>query len=217
MKEKIHRIVEPFNDIYTHDCFVNAVLCAAKHYQLDYPMLTLNKIFFYSIDGKQLGSRSITLFSLEELALAIGLEMDKKADCINNWKEHYRIQLERGELIIALLNDYYNPLRIDTYQKEHLPHHILIYSMDDISGNLSVIESKYRTTVWYKNMEMRYDDFEKSHFQTEALYKYICKKRQSDMKTPYKDEYLRSSIHATEQSVTNLENYIRFFSTNDIR
>jgi len=195
---------------------MNAVLCAAKHYQLNYPMLTLHKSFSYIIDGEKLSSHSVTLFPINELALAIGMEIDRKNDCINNWKEQYRTHFEKGELIIALLNDYYNPLRVDTYQREHLPHHILIYSMDDVSENLSVVESRYRTTVLYKNMEMSYDDFEKSHFQTETMYRYICRKIKSTMKESYKNVYLHSSIHATEQSVDNLNNYICFLSTNEI-
>lgn len=216
MREESDRFVEPFNDIYTHDCFMNTLLCTAKYYQLDYPMLTLHKGFSYSVDGEQLGGNSVILFPIDELALSIGLEMDKENDCIKNWREQYKIKLERDEIIIAPVDDYCNPLRVDAYKKEHLPHYILIYSMDNVNETLSVIESRYRTTVSYKNMKMRYDDFEKSHFQTETLYKYIYKKNKIDIKLPYKKDYLHNSMQLTEQSVFNLQNYIHYLSANEV-
>ena len=216
MREENKRIVEPFNEIYTHDCFMNTLLCAAKHYELDYPMLTLNKGYSYSIDGEKLSGHSVILFPIDELTQAIGLKIDKEKDCIENWREEYRILIERGGIIIAPVDDYYNPLRVDAYKKEHLPHYILIYDMDNSNEILSVIESRYRTTVSYKNMEIRYDDYEKSHFQTDTLYKYIYRKNKSCIKKTYINEYLHNSIQLTEQSVVNLKEYIRYLSVNGI-
>jgi len=216
MIEENSRFVEPFNDIYTHDCFMNTLLCTAKYYKLDYPMLTLHKGYSYSVDGEQLGGNSVTLFPIDELALSIGLKMNKEKDCIKNWREHYKVKLERDEFIIAPVDDYSNPLRVDAYKKEHLPHYLLIYSMDNVNKTLSVIESRYRTTVLYKNMKMSYNDFERSHFETEKLYKYIYKRGKSGIKPPYKREYLHSSIQLTEQSILSLQNNIRYLSANKV-
>lgn len=216
MKTEIIRNIEPFNDIYTHDCFMNSLLCAARHYQLDYPMLTLHRIFFYSLHGEQLEGRSMRIFPIEELAMALGMEIYKEEDDIRNWKEQYNRVFKRGDIIVSPLDDYYNPLRVDIYSKEHLPHYTLIYNMDNRNEILSVIESRYRTTVSYKNMKMLYVDYEKSHFQMQTLYKYILKKRKCNLKVPYKDKYLHTNIQLAEQSIVNLQNYICYLSQNEV-
>ncbi|GMQ56214.1 hypothetical protein AN1V17_06070 [Vallitalea sediminicola] len=216
MKAEIRRSVEPFNDIYTHDCFMNSLLCAARHYKLNYPMLTLHRIFFYALEGEQLEGRSIIMFPIDELALALGMEVYKEKDDIRNWKEEHDRVLKRGNIIVALLDDYYNPLRLDIYNKEHLPHYTLIYNMDNRNELLSVVESRYRTTVSYKNMKMRYVDYEKSHFQTETLHKYILKKSKCNLEIPYKDIYIHMSVQLAEQSIANLHNYICYLSQNEV-
>ncbi len=210
------RNIEPFNDIYTHDCFMNSLLCAARYYQLDYPVLTLHRIFFYSLEGEQLEGQSIIMFPIEELALALGMEIYKEKDDIRNWKEQHNIAFKRGDIIVAPLDDYYNPLRVDIYNKEHLPHYTLIYDMDNRNETLSVVESRYRTTVSYKNMKMRYADYEKSHFQTETLYKYVLKKSKCNLKIPYKDKYLHMNVQLAEQSIANLQKYICYLSKNEV-
>lgn len=217
MKAEIRRSVEPFNDIYTHDCFMNSLLCAARHYQLNYPMLTLHRIFFYAIEGEQLEGRSIIIFPVDELAQALGMEIYKEKDGIGNWKEEYYRVLKRGNIIVALLDDYYNPLRLDIYNKEHLPHYTLIYNMHNSNEILSVVESRYRTTVSYKNMKMRYVDYEKSHFQTETSYKYILEKSKCNLEIPYKDKYLHMSVQLAEQSIVNLHNYICYLSQKEVK
>ncbi len=211
-----NRSVEPFNDIYTHDCFMNSLLCAARHYQLDYPMLTLHKIFYYSLEEEQLLGRSKIIFPLDELATAIGMEIYKEKDHIQNWKEQYNIAFKRGDIIVVPLDDYYNPLRVDIYNKEHLPHYTLIYNMDDSNETLWVVESKYRTTVSYKNMKMAYVDYEKSHFQNETLCKYILRKSKCNLKIPYKDKYLHINIQLLEKSIANLQNYICYLAQNQV-
>lgn len=217
MKAEIRRSVEPFNDIYTHDCFMNSLLCAARHYQLNYPMLTLHRIFFYAIEGEQLEGRSIIIFPVDELAQALGMEIYKEKDGIGNWKEEYYRVLKRGNIVVALLDDYYNPLRLDIYNKEHLPHYTLIYNMDNSNEILSVVESRYRTTVSYKNMKMRYVDYEESHFQTETSYKYILEKSKCNLEIPYKDKYLHMSVQLAEQSIVNLHNYICYLSQKEVK
>lgn len=216
MTEKHNRFVEPFNEVYTHDCFINALLCVAKHYQLDYPMLTLHENFIYVFHGERLNGRRVTLVPIEELALAIGLCVYREKDGIKNWREEYKTQFERGKVIITSVNDYYNPLRIDAYKRKCVPHYVLVYDMDDKKELLSLIESRYRATVLYKNLKMRYNDFEKSHFQSEQSYIYICQKTKRKKKLPYQKEYLHSSISLTDQSISNLEHYIQYLSNHDI-
>lgn len=216
MRTEINRIVEPFNDVYTCDCLMNSFLCAAKHYQLDYPMLTLHKIFFYALEAEQLEGRCSIMFPMEELALAYGMEIHKEKDDIRNWKEQYQMVFQRGDLLIASGDDYYNPLRIDIYQKEHLPHYTLIYNMDNGDETLSVIESRYRTTVSYKNLKMTCSDYEKLHFQTDAPYKFILSKSKCNIKIPYKDKYLQRSCELVEQSIGNLQKYICYLSKNKV-
>lgn len=216
MKEENSRFVDPFNDIYTHDCFMNTLLCAAKYYRLDYPMLTLHKGFYYSFEGEQLSGNSVILFPIDEITLSIGLKINKEKDEIENWRERYKIKFEQDEIIIAPVNDYFNPLRVDAYQKVHLPHYVLIYSMDNMNQTLSVIESRYREAVSYKNMKMRYDDFEKSHFRTDTLYKYVYKKVNRNINFSYEKDYLYNSIQLTEQSVFNLQNYFHYLSANEV-
>ena len=213
--ENNSRVVEPFNDIYTHDCFMNTLLCAADYYHLDYPILTLHKGFYYSFDGEQLGGNSVVLFPIDEMAMSIGLKINKEKDEIENWREQYKIKFEQDDIIIAPVDDYFNPLRVDIYQKEHLPHYILIYDMDNMNQTLSVIESRYRDAVSYKNMKIRYDDFEKSHFRTENFYKYVYKKINRDINFSYEKDYLYNCIKLTEQSVFNLQNCFHYLSENE--
>lgn len=92
MKTEIikNRTIKPFNDIYTHDCFMNTLLCTAKYYQLDYPILTLCSGFSLFMVGEQLCRKIENLFSIDDLALAIGLEIKKENDCIDYWIEQYK-------------------------------------------------------------------------------------------------------------------------------
>lgn len=219
MKTEIikNRTIKPFNDIYTHDCFMNTLLCTAKYYQLDYPILTLCSGFSLFMVGEQLCRKIENLFSIDDLALAIGLEIKKENDCIDYWIEQYKSLFDQDAIIIAPVDDYYNPLRMDVYHKKHLPHYILIYNMDNIQKELLIIESRYRETVLYKNLKIKYDDFEKAHFHSQILYKYILKKRNSIIKPVFKKEYIHKSIEFTEKSIYNLKNYIDYLLSNRIK
>lgn len=216
MKKISNRHVEPFNDIYTHDCFINALLCAAKYYHLDYSLLTLHRGYTYMIHEDRLEGCSVTLFSINELTLSIGLKTVLEKDGFQNWKAQFKTRFALNEMIIASVDDFYNPLRIDTYQKKHLPHYTLIYDMDDESNLLSLIESRYRETVSYKNLEMRYIDFEKSHFQMEKPHWFVCRKIVADTNFPYKRKFWDQCISLTNQSIAHLYNYIQYISFNDI-
>lgn len=209
-------IVQPFNDVYTHDCFMNSLLCAARHYQLDYPILTLHRIFYYSMEGKQLVGSSEISFSIKALAGAAGLIISKENDHVEDWKEQYGTAFKRGDLILVQHDDFYNPLRVDTYNKDHLPHYTLIYDMDNKNETLSVIESRYRKTVSYKNMKMQYKDYVKSRFQEKNLTKYILRKGRNTSEYPYKKLYLDRHVKLEEPSITNLGRYICYLSKNKI-
>lgn len=211
MKSEITN-VEPFNDIYTYDCFMNSLLCAAKHFKLNFAMITLHKTFFYSFAGGQLDSQNVIVFSIHSLVHSIGMEITKETDCIENWKEQYERDFKRGKIIIAPHDDYYNPLRKDIYGKEHLPHYTLIYGMDNTDKMLSVVESKYRETVAYKNMKLAYEDYEKSHFQQETLYRYVLNKTKCVADETYKERYLEKKVELLKQSLVNLQKSIDYLT-----
>lgn len=212
IKKNKNKTVEPFNIAYTHDCFINALLCAAKYYLLDFLILALHCYAFYDIEGNQLVSKKVKVFSIEELSNIIGLKICRKRDYLIQWKQEYKSDFECGNLIIAPHDDYYNPLRIDAYNKIHAPHYTLLYDMNDKDSTLSVIESKYRMTVFYKNMKMRYEDYEKSHFQKGMMYRYVLSKDMHNLKVQYKEKYKERYLHIiqflTDQSISNLDYYI---------
>lgn len=207
--------VEPFNDIYTQDCFMNSLLCGAKFYNLDFAMLTLHKTFFYSFTEGQLEGQNVIIFPIEKLANAIGMEITKEEDSIKTWKDQYELEFKCGNIIIAPHDDYYNPLRVDVYNKEHLLHYTLIYGMDNQNKTLSMVESKYRETVAYKNMKMRYEHYEKSHFQSDTLFRCVIKKMNYVPKETYKDRYLKKKVKLVEQSLDNLQKYIAYLTKNE--
>ena len=67
--------------------------------------------------------------------------------------------LEKGGMVIALTNDFYNPLRLDMFHKQHKPHNILIYDMDKTKRRLQIVESKYRNAVLYEPLYIEFEDF----------------------------------------------------------
>ena len=66
--------------------------------------------------------------------------------------------------------------------------------MDNTVKKLSVVESKYRETVAYKNMKIRYRDYEKSHFQPETLFRFALKKTECVADETYKERYLKKKV-----------------------
>lgn len=201
--------VKPFNDIYTFDCLQNAMMTAARHFDLNYPILSLHKVFYYAIDGDQIKGCSLALFPVRRLADSIGLRIISEKDRRSNWRGRYGMWFNKGGIIVAAVDDYYNPLRKDAYQRMHLPHCILIYGLDIMCGSLSVIESKYRATVLYRNMTLEFEDYEKAHFQKALPGLFIIRKGREDRRIPWKDEYMRICIHYASKSIENLRIFMR--------
>ena len=209
--------VKPINDIYTHDCFMNSLLCAAKSFQLNYDLLTLHKSYFYIFSDMKFRVSSAEIFQISELSSAIGMSLTRERDDRNNWKEKYENYFLDGKMIIAAVDDFYNPLRKDVYRKKHLPHYILVYGMKSECENLLVIESQYRATVSYNNMKLSFDDFEKCHFAIKEESICISKKSRKEILGCHKKLFLTKCIDLTLKSIDGMLKFLDYLSSHQIK
>lgn len=154
--------VEPFNALFFRDCQFNTIFAAVKHFggNIGY-FLANDRILYYchssteSIHGFDVQYKPF--WNEERVYAACGISCTKKIKVLNVLEET-KNAIRNGKLVILWIDCFYESMRKDVYQKEHLPHSILLYGYDDNKEVFDIIEHSNRDRLDYKYVTIMYKE-----------------------------------------------------------
>lgn len=166
---KIISGIEPFNEIWYKNCFYSAFFPIIIKYAGTISPYLLNEVYTYELDSKKnLNGKIVTLTEFPQLLDDYGIlmKMEKQEeqiiDAINN-------NIENLIPTIIYVDCYYEEIRDDTYQKEHIPHALLIYGVDFQNKQYNVLEHSFKDSLIYQKKLITFKEIE-------AAYLSFCKR-----------------------------------------
>lgn len=173
--------VEPFNQFYYRSCFFNAAFSVAGYYKRDVlsyilsTIITYDEVELFNVDLLEylhtMGEESEeTFFGLQFIECVDRFEMlpndglqftdkDENKSFIENLEE----AIAQGHPVIVGLDYFYEDIRVDTYQKEHALHFILVYGYHPKKKIFYIIEHYHRDNLSYDRREISYEVLEYAH------------------------------------------------------
>jgi len=154
--------VEPFNDLFFRDCQFNMIFTAVKYFggNIGY-FLANDQILYYCHTDKEneqeFGVQYKSFWKEKRVYAACGIFCTAKIkvqDVIGEAKE----AIKSGKLVSLWIDSYYESMRKDVYQKEHLPHSILLHGYDDKKEIFHIIEHSNKDKLDYKHITISYNE-----------------------------------------------------------
>lgn len=161
MKVKILNNIEPFNEIVYDSCFYNSLFPIMGHFGVGIAHLLLNDLITYDFDESKtvpFDSKYTSIKPLEEVLGNLGIMMNQKFMNPENLVEELKLSLINNQPIILQVNCFYLSYRLDSYQRKHLPHSLLIYGFDDNKQDFFAVEHTNYEDLNYMKMSISYDD-----------------------------------------------------------
>ena len=150
--------VEPFNDLFFHDCQFNTIFTAVKHFGGNIGYFLANDMILYYFQNRQeFGVQYKSFWNEERVYAACGISCTKKIK-VQNVIEEAKKAIRRGRLVALWIDCYYESMRKDVYQKEHLPHSILLHGYDDKKEVFNIVEHSNRERLDYKHVTITYKE-----------------------------------------------------------
>lgn len=166
-EKKVLSGIEPFNEVFYKDCFYNSFFAVAKYLGRNTDLFFANDTFIYSdrddknplnIDVEYIVSEGLNS-TIEKCGIKTNTVVSTN-DIIRNIK----MAIANDRPAIVRVDCFYESIRIDTYQKRHWPHMLLIYGYDDTEKVFNIIEHSdingldySKKTISYQNIIQCYN------------------------------------------------------------
>lgn len=140
----------PFNDLYYKSCLYNALFAVVNAIGKNRYSLMANDTFYYYQKNGILEIRTKEEESLQQLLASHRIEAG--FFLFNDRKElFHRVEviMKKNGFAIIWVDSYFEPMRKDTYQKEHLAHTLLIYGKTK-DGDYITFEHTHKDALNYK-------------------------------------------------------------------
>jgi hypothetical protein len=153
---------KPYNDIGNKGCFWHAFYPILVHFNKSiYPFIS-NDIFVY----RYYDSIGHTRFCLDPIPISkfntilddLGIRAVSKKIVAQDILNELINSIDNKKPVIILIDCFYESIRPDTYEKEHLPHALLIYGYNNLEQTFHIIEHKYIDSIQYENRTISYND-----------------------------------------------------------
>lgn len=155
--------ITPFSDFFFKDCMYQLVFTLFNFFDLSIlPIILYSDIFLVPDESSMLGQKIIFRNAVSFLSL------------LEEMKVEYRVCYEAKSLLsginsmlclniptIVSVDCYYEAVRMDTYQRKHLDHTILVYGILD--NKYLILEHEKETSLIYKPMELSEKDLIKAN------------------------------------------------------
>lgn len=162
-KVKILGGIRPFDNLIFKGCFYNAFFPVMGHFNRSYLPFLANDIITYK-NFKEKGlplviTDYISCREFNEILNEEGICMD----CIiqsDNLIEDIELSISSQHPVILSIDCFYEPLRRDTFMKDHWPHNILVYGYGSIKKEFYVLEHRHKDSLRYGQQVIQYKDLE---------------------------------------------------------
>lgn len=211
--KKIIDGIEPFNDIFYKSCFFNSFFPVLLLYNKDIEKILVNDTILYTseIGYEDLGIdvEYIQHIPFEDIINDEGFELRTGKNSDDIIKDIIE-SITNDRPVIIWVDCYYESIRKDMYNKEHLAHTLLVYGYDKNEEVFHIIEHKHRDHNSYQKKVIGYDDIVNSH-------KGFMKMFNSELEkvTFYEFYHPQDSIKFKDEKKTQ-KSYIQSFMDNTI-
>lgn len=149
-KNKING-VRPFNDFFFKSCYYHQLMAGIACFGVDRDAILLNT---FTLIQNNFDTEKEGFLNEEKLEKLLGYEREH---CNVNRAKLMRC-IDKGYPVIMGVDCYYLESRPDTYQKQHLPHFILVYGYDIDNKEANVVDHQYRNSYEYKEKVISLDN-----------------------------------------------------------
>jgi aryl carrier-like protein len=143
MKEKRLANITPFNEVLYKNCLYNAVFPVAFYFQRDILPIISNDVIWYIYETKSnevsLETQTISVRPIMEIITESGIGVSSKPYSSDVVSDLIQAIIDEHPAVLGV-DCYYEPLRSDTYQKQHWPHWILVCGFDLNEQKFEIIE-----------------------------------------------------------------------------
>lgn len=152
--------IEPFNSFFYKSCFYNAFFPIIKHFNKSILPFLLNDTLIYKYDDKDNAGIDIDFITekkIEDVSKLMNLNIvtkEKSDDVLSETRQ----AISEKTPVILWLDAFYEELIIDTYNKIHLPHNVLVYGYDDDNQVLHVMEHTHKDSLNYDKRMLSYEN-----------------------------------------------------------
>lgn len=158
--------IEPFNDLYYRNCFYNSLFPVVHYFGKNIKPFLANDagIYIYNEDreGIKFDVDYLSFKGYEDLLKDMGI----KVDCAIETKDIIESivgAISKGRPVILWIDSFYEPFRLDTYQKVHWPHTLLIHGYNREDKTFDIIEHSHRDGLTYKKRTINWEDTRKCY------------------------------------------------------
>ena len=153
--KRILRGVRPYNELALKSCYYNQLVTGYSMFKAEPRIVIADYLPLYSFDekSKDLTILSVNVMNEETMQLLTGVER-KKHNCINNIQDFLRLHIDSREPIILPVDCFYLSYRVDTFEKQHSPHFILVYGYDLEEKNYYVVDHMFQNSAEYRKQKV---------------------------------------------------------------
>ncbi|MDT0125300.1 BtrH N-terminal domain-containing protein [Paenibacillus sp. RRE4] len=158
--------IEPYNELFFDNCFYNSFFPIIRAFHKDELPFFLNENIVYELSQNAneavIGCRYRQKHSFAELveSLYLGALTKHRSEDVT---ADIKSAISKGRPVILWVDCYYEPIRLDTYLKEHWPHTLLVYGFDDNEQTFQVIEHKHKENLSYEKQSLSYHDLQEAY------------------------------------------------------
>ena len=187
---------KPYNGLDYFGCYCKAMFHIMDYFHIDIYRFLLNQLYGYQYTKDSKYSFCLYQYSLQKDTLEYTGLIREKIAFSDNPIIQINKSIEAGKPVIILIDCFYLPFRIDTYNTSHLKHFICIYGFDSKRKIFDVVDHDYVNSFAYREHELEYD----------ALLKFINanRDRQLNFYAFSKDEAIDQSDKSYVQEYSNM-------------
>ncbi|MBE6799057.1 MAG: hypothetical protein E7525_04715 [Ruminococcaceae bacterium] len=170
--EVINNELVPFNDIWYLDCFRHGLAQIA--YTNGFLMELFENDYFEYVfnfeDGRpNLKMETRSFVRWEEIFLKNGVAVQWTDSCENCLPE-LQAHLRAGSHVLLPVDCFYENIRPDTFNKEHVLHYMLLCGFDDNTEEFLILEHNYENDLRYKHKRIEFDSAIQAHNASKHLH-----------------------------------------------
>lgn len=162
MREKILYNLEPFTHVWVKDCYHMSILPGIFFVKGNADCLLFNQYFKYVVEDDVITYKAINLKNVYELLNENGIDIQPILE-VENIHDYIKKELNNGNVIILGIDNYFESLRKDYYQKKHSGHSVLICGMDEEKRIYKIIEQPFFFSVNYQMYDISFKEIEEGY------------------------------------------------------
>lgn len=211
-EKKIVGKLKSFNEVMYKDCFYHALIPTFRHFTGFIEPLLLNDICLeYSIENQDkvptLIMKNASSQSYSDIFEKFGISVKKSRISSKKMIDHTIEVLNNDGIAIIRIDCFYEPLRIDSYQKYHAGHVIPIYGYDNTRNMFDILEGDFVDSVVYDAKKLEYE-------HVRNAYKGYIEEFKTHNHTYYEFKKVDNSVDYKKEYEVRKNNFTEYFQSN---